>query len=196
MNKELEEKANKLLKSLYKSVKKVSKKNAIDDVLDSNNVAEMSPDSEPADTAGVMAKNKDKKDKKECDCDSCACASPDEEVDIQKGEKFIGNIMENFKMISELYLEKKEMLEKNRMATNQEMQPVRDKKQSNKLHSKWNKENKAYQAHQEKIKDTKLDTDHPIIGGKEKTREKNIPESGTKETKASYPKMAASEKVK
>jgi len=193
MNKELEEKANKLLKSLYKSVKKVSKKNAIDDVLDSNNVAEMSPDSVAADTANVMAKNKGKK---ACDCDSCECEGPEEEIDVQKSEQFIGNIMENFKMISDIYLEKKEVLEKNRMATNQEMQPVRDKKQSNKLHSKWDKENKAYQEHQEKIKDTKLDTEHPPIGGEKTTRIKNMPGSSTKETKVSYPKMAASEKVK
>ena len=41
-------------------------------------------------------------------------------------------------------------LAKNRMATHQEMQEIRDKKQSNELWDKWNKKNKKFQEHQEK----------------------------------------------
>lgn len=80
-------------------------------------------------------------------------------------------------------------LTKGRMATNQEMQEIRDKKQSNKLWDKWNKQNKKFQEHQEKIKDTKLDTEHPQFG---QTSEN---ESKSKQN-FSVPKMAASEDSK
>ena len=166
MNKELEDKANKLLKSLYKSVKKVSKKNAIDDVLDSNNIAEMSPDSDTPDTASVMHKAKGKKidkceGKKSCDCE---CGSPDEMMDAQKSEEFIGNIMKSFQMISGAYLEKKELI-KNRMINEGEKRQLGYDKQSAK-----------YQQHQEKIKGTKLDTEHDFHKkGNENKRIKNLP---------------------
>jgi len=181
MNKELEEKANKLLKSLYKSVKKVSKKNAIDDVLDSNNVAEMSPDSVQADTTSVMAKGKTKKlekckDKKDCDCE---CDGPEEEIDVQKSEQFIGDIMENFKMISDIYLEKKEGdLEKHRMATFKETSPVRQAKDQQKIGNKYMKiASQNYKDMEAKAK---------------KDKEPKVPS----EKDLEYPKMAASEKVK
>ena len=81
-------------------------------------------------------------------------------------------------------------LAKGRMATNQEMQEIRDKKQSNKLWDKWNKENKKFQEHQEKIKGTKLDTEHPQFGQTSQTKPKSV------DNLAGEKKLAASEDSK
>jgi hypothetical protein len=57
MSKDLQAKVDKLKKSMYKTVRKVKEKNAIEDVLDSDRVAEMSPDSIPASRGGVLQKD-------------------------------------------------------------------------------------------------------------------------------------------
>lgn len=94
---------DKLLKEMKKAVKKVRKKNAIDDVLDSDRVAEMSDT--PSGTEGVMRKKKE-----DCNCkgeskEDCEC---EEAAPMDKAEEIVKSIINNFKKISDIYLEKKE----------------------------------------------------------------------------------------
>lgn len=98
---------NKALQEMKKAIKRVRKKNAIDDVLDNNRYAEMSSDSEPGSKTGVMEKKQDCdcKDKSKEDCE-CEEAAPMDKNEIVK------SIINNFKKISEAYLEKKEKKEK------------------------------------------------------------------------------------
>ena len=65
MDNYLKEKADLLLKSLYKNVNKLKqKKNAIEDVLDSNRTAEINPDDIPAGSSGILNKAKKEEVKK------------------------------------------------------------------------------------------------------------------------------------
>ena len=85
---------DKLLKEMKKAVKKVRKKNEIDDVLDSNRVAEMSD--APSGTEGVMRKKKE-----DCNCkgeskEDCEC---EEAAPMDKAEEIVKSIINNFKKI-------------------------------------------------------------------------------------------------
>ena len=53
-------------------------------------------------------------------------------------------------------------LEKGRMATHQEMQEIRDKKQSKELWDKWEKENKKFQEGEKKDDEEEKDTPPPV----------------------------------
>ena len=106
MNKELKNKVDNLVKSMQKSVKKVKEKNAIEDVLDANNVAEMSPDSIAVGSTSAMNKSKKKKKipKADCHCDEDVA----EPGGFEKAEDFVKSMIDNFQKISSAYLEKKE----------------------------------------------------------------------------------------
>jgi hypothetical protein len=112
MSKKLDESVNKLFKSMHKSVKKLRKKNAIEDVLDSNSMAEMSPDDVAGSKTGTLNKAKKKKELekcagvKDCDCECDDVAPADDEM--EKREVFFKNMLKNFQTISGAYLEKKE----------------------------------------------------------------------------------------
>lgn len=96
------------VQKLVKAMKsKVRHKNAVEDVLDANNTAEMSLDLIATDKTSAM-----KKKDKECDCknkDNCECdeiAPCDDE--IEKAEKFVKSVLNNFKIISDAYFKKME----------------------------------------------------------------------------------------
>lgn len=107
MDKYLEERIGKLKKSLYKNIQKASKKDVIKDVLDSDNIAKISPDSVAPDKGSVVKKNKDEEceceDKKKCECEE---AAPLEKPGMHKSEKVARDILDNFKAISDVYLKK------------------------------------------------------------------------------------------
>lgn len=90
-----------IIKSLKKAIKNVRHKNAIEDVMDSNRVAEIPLDEIPSGKSGVIQKSKEcecEKEEKDCDC----------EEKIDKKKDLIKNITKNFRIISEAYLEKME----------------------------------------------------------------------------------------
>ena len=98
---------DKLLKEMKKAVEVVRKKNAIDDVLDPNNRAEMSDKSVPTGAAKVMHMSEKEEDcnckgesKKDCECEEAA--------PMDKAEEIVKSIINNFKKISDIYLEKQE----------------------------------------------------------------------------------------
>ena len=98
---------DKLLKEMKKAVQQVRKKNAIDDVLDPNNRAEMSDKSVPTGAAKVMHKEEKEEDcnckgesKKDCECEEAA--------PMDKAEEIVKSIINNFKKICDIYLEKQE----------------------------------------------------------------------------------------
>jgi hypothetical protein len=107
MDKHIQERIAKLKKSLYKNIQKASKKDVINDVLDSNNIAEISPDSISPDKSSVVKKNKDEEckceKKSECECEE---AAPLEKPGMHKSEQIAREILDNFKTISEVYLRK------------------------------------------------------------------------------------------
>ena len=84
MDNYLKEKADLLLKSLYKNVKRLKqKKNAIEDVLDSNRTAEINPDDIPAGSSGIL--NKAKKE------------------EVKKNEEIAQKLLKNLETISKAY---------------------------------------------------------------------------------------------
>lgn len=92
----------KIIKDMKDAINKVRKKNAIDDVLDSNNMAEMSSDSLPSSKQGTMSKKDEDcncKGEKDCECD---------DIPMDKAEQVVKSIINNFKKISDAYLAKKE----------------------------------------------------------------------------------------
>lgn len=102
---------DKLLKEMKKAINQVRKKNAIDDVLDPNNRAEMSDKSVPTGAAKVMHMSEKEKDcnckgesKKDCECEEAA--------PMDKAEEIVKSIINNFKKISDIYLEKTEETKK------------------------------------------------------------------------------------
>ena len=95
MKKELKNKIDTLVQSMYKSAKK---SNAVKDVLDSDNIAEMDVDEVSVGSTNAMNKSKIKKKKDECE-------GPGE---IEKTEVFIKGMIKNFKIISDAYMTKKE----------------------------------------------------------------------------------------
>jgi hypothetical protein len=89
MDNYLKEKADLLLKSLYKNVNKLKqKKNAIEDVLDSNRTAEINPDDIPAGSSGIL--NKAKKE------------------EVKKNEEIAQKLLKNLETISKAYKSKME----------------------------------------------------------------------------------------
>lgn len=89
MDNYLKEKADLLLKSLYKKMKKLEhKKDAIEDVLDSDTTAEMSPDDVPKGSSGIL--NKAKIQKKQ--------ETPKE--DVKKNEEIVDRLLKNLDVIS------------------------------------------------------------------------------------------------
>jgi hypothetical protein len=89
MDNYLKEKADLLLKSLYKNVNKLKqKKNAIEDVLDSNRMAEVNPDDVPTGSSGIL--NKAKKE------------------EVKKNEEIAQKLLKNLETISKAYKSKME----------------------------------------------------------------------------------------
>ena len=109
MSNELDKNVSKLFKSMHKSVQKMRKKTAIEDVLDSNNTAEMNVDDVVGSKTGTLNKAK-KKDLEECECKKgCECediAPADDEM--EKREVFFKSMIKNFETISSAYLKKQE----------------------------------------------------------------------------------------
>lgn len=84
MDNYLKEKADLLLKSLYKNVNRLKqKKNAIEDVLDPNRTAEINPDDIPAGSSGIL--NKAKKE------------------EVKKNEEIAQKLLKNLETISKAY---------------------------------------------------------------------------------------------
>jgi hypothetical protein len=106
MDKHSKNREKSLLKSLYKAVKKMRHKDAVEDVLDNNTTAEMDPDNIPKGSSSIM--NKSKMQKKQ--------DKPQEEPEeVKKSEEVISELIKNFNIISKAYkekLEKKEQSEK------------------------------------------------------------------------------------
>ena len=71
MNKELQQKMDKLFKSMREKADRVKRQDAIKDVLDSDNVAEIAPDDVAKPSGGVLNKSKKKKMEKCNDKDDC-----------------------------------------------------------------------------------------------------------------------------
>jgi len=87
MDKDISNKIEDLVKSMYKTVKALKKKNALEDVLDEDRVAEVDPDLVPADRTGSL--NKKKKE------------------EVKKTEDFVKSVMDNFEVISKAYMMEK-----------------------------------------------------------------------------------------
>lgn len=104
MDKEFDLKIKKMVKSMYKTVQNMKEKNAVNDVLDSDNVAEMSPDSVGSDQAGVLNKNKEKM-KKDLKKDASKTLGI-EDKSCYKSEDFVKDVMKSFEKISKVYIEK------------------------------------------------------------------------------------------
>ena len=84
MDNYLKEKADLLLKSLYKNVNRLKqKKDAIEDVLDSNRTAEINPDDVPTGSSGIL--NKAKKE------------------EVKKNEEIVDKLLKNLETISKAY---------------------------------------------------------------------------------------------
>lgn len=89
MDNYLKEKADLLLKSLYKNVNKLGqKKDAIEDVLDSNTTAEISPDDIPTGSSGALYKAKTQK------------KSEKSVQDVKKNEEVVDKLLKNLDIIS------------------------------------------------------------------------------------------------
>jgi flagellar motility protein MotE (MotC chaperone) len=92
----------KVLKQMKNAVNKVREKNAVDDVLDSDRIAEMASDSVPSSKQGVMSKKDE-----DCNCkgeEGCEC----DDAQMDKAEQVVKSIIDNFKKISNAYMAKKE----------------------------------------------------------------------------------------
>jgi hypothetical protein len=108
MKKELEEKVQTLVKSLYNKAKKA--KDPVEDTLDGNMVQE----SKGVNTAeaGMALSEKKRVKKSDCGCGgkdecSCECDKDREETDdMEKTEAFVKSLMDNFQKISDAYLQK------------------------------------------------------------------------------------------
>lgn len=89
MDNYLKEKADLLLKSLYKNVSKLGqKKDAVEDVLDSNTTAEINPDDIPKGSSSIL--NKTKTEKK----------SDKLVQDVKKNEEIVDKLLKNLNVIS------------------------------------------------------------------------------------------------
>jgi hypothetical protein len=88
MDNYLKEKADLLLKSFYKKMKKLEhKKDAIEDVLDSNTTAEISPDNIPKGSSNALNKAKMQKKQKISE-------------DVKKNEEIVDKLLKNLDVIS------------------------------------------------------------------------------------------------
>ena len=88
MDNYLKEKSDLLLKSLYKKMKKLEhKKDAIEDVLDSNTTAEMNPDDIPTSSSNTLNKAKMQKKQKV-------------PKDVKKNEEMVNKLLKNLDVIS------------------------------------------------------------------------------------------------
>lgn len=95
----IKEKIEELRKSMYKKVEKLNKKGVIEDLNDSNMIAESKEDEDDTKSGSIV----NKKSEHDCDCedkDDCECD------EVKKGEAFIRDMVKNFKTISEQYLAK------------------------------------------------------------------------------------------
>lgn len=104
MDKEFDLKIKKMVKSMYKTVQNMNEKNAVSDVLDSNNVAQMSPDSVASDKTGALNKNKEKM-KKDLKKDASKTLGIKDDG-VYKNEDFVKDVMKSFGKISKAYIEK------------------------------------------------------------------------------------------
>lgn len=131
MDNYLKEKADLLLKSLYKNVNKIAhKKDAIEDLLDSNTTAEMNPDEIPKGSASIL--NKAKMEKKQgvpegadpevherCvkkvkekghskESSFAICNEAKAGQDVKKNEEIVDKLLKNLDLISKAYKSKME----------------------------------------------------------------------------------------
>lgn len=106
MDSYLKQKVEELVKSMKSKV--VEHKDAIEDLVDPNRIAEMGANSVATNrTSAVLQRNEDEE---ECKCKGekdCECDKTDDEM--EKAEKFVKSIMDSFKEISSAYLKKMEM---------------------------------------------------------------------------------------
>jgi len=123
MDNYLKEKADSLLKSLYKNVNRLKhKKDAVEDVLDSNTTAEVSPDNIPKGRVGALNKSKMQKKQgvpEEADPEThercvkkvkakghdkesafAICNEVKAGQDVKKSEEIVGELMKNLDIIS------------------------------------------------------------------------------------------------
>ena len=174
MNKKIENKVQALVKSMYKSVKKSTEEGIIADLMDSDRIAEISPDDVPKSKSGTLNKTKKKKEESE---DECL---------VEKGENFMKSFVEGFEAISKAYLEKDEFKGSSRKDIKKEIRARADRRKTDKLSDKLTAdlENDTKNEHpkrERRLKDREAK--------KEPTKEQAIPSSKNLE----YP-MAASEK--
>mgnify|MGYP006928176880 CR=1 FL=1 len=109
MDQHIKNRIQKMAKSMSNSVKKAKASSVIADVLDKDNVAEVSPDEVAPNKSGVLTKSKGKKKLEKCGDDKdCGCGKP---ADFEKGEKFVKDLLTKFESISSAYLKKKEIKE-------------------------------------------------------------------------------------
>jgi hypothetical protein len=102
MDNYLKEKTDLLLKSLYKNVNKLGqKKDAIEDVLDSNTTAEMSPDDIPAGSSSALNKAKMQKKQK-------VTEKTETVQSIKKNEEIVEELLKNLDIISKVCKSKME----------------------------------------------------------------------------------------
>lgn len=121
----LKKKSNDLLKSLYKSLKKMNsqKKDAIADVFDSNNISDIDPDKVIAGSSGVLNKKQGvpegadpvvhercvKKVKKKGNSKSSSfaiCNAAKAGEDVKKSEEVLEKLAKNLEIISNAYKNK------------------------------------------------------------------------------------------
>lgn len=97
MDKHSKNREKSLLKSLYKTIKKMRHKDAVEDVLDNNTTAEMDPDNIPKGSSSIMNKSKmqKKQDKPQAN-----------QEEAKKSEEIISDLIKNFNVISKAYKEK------------------------------------------------------------------------------------------
>ena len=121
MNNKIKNKIDILVKSMRNSVKKITAKDIISDVMDSDRTAEIASDDIPKARTGVLSKTKDKdKDEDKEDIDKCEGISDcDCECDgpVEKGEKFVKDFMNGFEKISKAYLMEKAKIDDGLSAT-------------------------------------------------------------------------------
>ena len=131
MDKYIENRVQKLVEKMEKGLKSKGKNLAekvVDEVLDGDSIAETPEDKLAPDSSSAVNKSQKKKMEKckdvdDCDCD---CECDESPAELEKGEKLIKDIISKFEVISKAYLAK---MEKNRMATRDELAPKRKQKQ-------------------------------------------------------------------
>lgn len=197
----IKEKIEELRKSMYKKVEKLNKKGAIEDLLDSNRIAESKEDEDDIKSGSTVNKKSEKHD---CDCkdqNDCECD------EVKKGEAFVRDIVKNFKTISEHFLAKSRSEEGMRPEDKRAMRQVRNRDLKPKTRDRREVKGnypKEYRPKEQKDLKAKLEQKHVDKKPKypkskdleyPKTKEKPVKQKQTVEIKGfEEEEMAASEK--